>query len=300
VRRAFLTLAFLALTSIAALARNPWYYPGSSHHSYVNPFLTPRRALEAPWQSRWEGQLVLWQGQATKVRRERPQSLTLKLENGQSVSVRFSRNVKNLQVDRENATLAIKGHLRRSKAGEVHLEGRSVIPWSPAGGFQPGSPVIDQWIAFSRPELNPSTRQTIAEAIRREAKAANLDPLFLTALIQIESGFDPKAVSVSGALGLGQLMPETAAGLGVDATQIKDNVRGCARMLGGLVRRYSHRSDGRALALASYNAGPTLVAETLRVPPYEQTINYVYFIGALHHQLQRQEKLLRSRSSSKG
>lgn len=295
-RSSVLLLALLWLCSAPATARNPWYYPGRSHHSYVNPFLTPARALGSPWQSRWEGQLVLWQGVATQVKRNPPQSLTLSLD-GRSIPVRFSRTVKNLQVDREGAVLAIKGHLRHDESGRMYLEGRSVIPWGPGQGFQPGSPIIDQWIAFSRPELPAATRQTIAEAIRREARAVGLDPLFLTALIQVESGFDPQAVSVSGALGLGQLMPATAAGLGVDATDIKGNVRGCARMIGGLVKRYSHRADGNALALASYNAGPTLVAETLRVPPYEQTVNYVYFIGALHNELKRQDKALKTRAS---
>jgi soluble lytic murein transglycosylase-like protein len=286
--------ALLVLTSTCANAKNPWYYPGAANRNYVNPFLSPARALKGNWQPRWDGQLVLWQGVAKNVQRNSPQSMTLRLDNGKTVSVRFSRTVKNLQVDREGAVLAIKGHLRRDSAGQIFLEGRSVIPWSPPNGFQPEKgPIVDQWIAFSRPELNETTRRTIADAIRREARSAGLDPLFLTALIQIESGFDPKAVSVSGALGLGQLMPSTAQGLGVDATDVKDNVRGCARMIGGLVQRYSHRADGKALALASYNAGPTLVAQTLRVPSYDETVNYVYFIGALHNELRRQEKKLR-------
>jgi soluble lytic murein transglycosylase-like protein len=293
-KRWWIVLVLGLLASSAANAKNPWYYPGEASQAYVNPFLTPRRALNSPWQARWEGQLVLWQGVASQVNHQNPQSLLLRVEDGQQVEVRFSRHVKNLQVSRENATLAIKGHVRRSE-GKLYLEGRSVIPWRPAGGFQAGIPLVEQWIAFSRPELSQTVQKQIAEAIRREAAASGLDPLFLTALIQVESGFDPKAVSVSGALGLGQLMPETARGLGVNPHDLKDNVRGCARMIGGLVKRYSHRADGNALALASYNAGPTLVARTLRVPPYEQTVNYVYFIGALHHELQRQQKSLRDR-----
>jgi soluble lytic murein transglycosylase-like protein len=289
-------LLFLLATSLLlaapANAKNPWYYPNATLRSYVNPYLTPQRALRGAWQSRFEGQLVLWHGVAQNVRRVPPQSLTLRLDDGRSVEVRFSRTVKNLQADRENAVMAVKGHLRRSASGKISLEGRSVIPWRPARGFQPGIPLIDQWIAFSRPELSAATRRTIAEAIRREAGTQGLDPLFLTALIQIESGFDPQAVSVSGARGLGQLMPSTARGLGVDPGDVGDNVKGCARMIGSLVKRYSKRGDGNALALASYNAGPNLVARTLRVPPYEQTVNYVYFIGALHSELKHQQRLL--------
>lgn len=285
-------LFFCFAISSSATAKTPWYYPQAHHHSYVNPFLTPQRAIQGPWATRWEGQLVLWQGVAKDVRRNPPQSLTLHLGDNQRVEVRFSRTVKNLQVDRENAVLAIKGHVRRDASGQLYLEGRSVIPWRPAGGFKKSSPIIEQWIAFSRPELSAATRQKIAGSVRTEAKSAGLDPLFLTALIQVESGFDPEAVSVSGALGLGQLMPETARGLGVNARDIQDNVRGCAKMIGGLVQRYRHRTDGQALALASYNAGPTLVAKTLKVPPYEETVNYVYFIGALFHELTRQDAAL--------
>lgn len=288
-----LLLLSLLFCGSSAWAKNPWYYPTDVHRSYVNPYLTPARALKGPWQSRFDGQLVLWSGQATKVRRNEPQSLILNTDVGKPVEVQFSRVVKNLQVDREGDVLAIKGHLRRTPAGKVYLEGRSVIPWRPGKGFSRGTPLIDQWIAFSRPELPSATRELISQAIRREASAVGLDPLFLTALIQVESGFDPRAVSVSGALGLGQLMPETARGLGVDPRNTSDNVRGCAKMIGGLVQRYQHRADGKALALASYNAGPTLVAQTLRVPPYEQTVNYVYFIGSLHSQLQHQQRALR-------
>ena len=292
-RRAHLLLVALLFCGLDAWAMAPWYYPTRSHHSYVNPYLTPTRALKGKWQSRFDGQLVLWSGRAGKVRRNEPQSLQLSTDAGKTVEVQFSRLVKNLQVDREGDILAIKGHLRRTPAGTVYLEGRSVIPWRPGKGFVAGTPLIEQWVAFSRPELSSSTRVLISEAIRREAAAAGLDPLFLTALIQVESGFDPRAVSVSGALGLGQLMPATAQGLGVDPRDTAENVRGCARLIGGLVQRYRHRADGNALALASYNAGPTLVAQTLQVPPYEQTINYVYFIGSLHHELQRQQRALR-------
>ena len=292
-RRLLLSLTCLLLVSTTAWAGSPWYFPTDTHRSYVNPHLTPTRALKGAWQSRFDGQLVLWQGKASKVRRNQPQSLLLATDSGKSVEVHFSRTVKNLQVDREGEVLAIKGHVRRTPAGKVFLEGRSVIPWRPGKGFTRNAPMIEQWIGFSRPELPEATRVKIAELNRREAASQNLDPLFLTALIQVESGFDPRAVSVSGALGLGQLMPDTARGLGVDPHNMGDNIRGCARMISGLVQRYQHRADGKALALASYNAGPTLVAQTLRVPPYEQTVNYVYFIGSLHQELQRQQRALR-------
>lgn len=281
--------AFLILVMVGpSLAEKPWFYPGAASKAYVNPYLTPRRALKDTWSHRFEGQLVLWHGIASNVDSNPPQSLQLDTASG-PVPVRFSRQVKNLQADRQGATVAIKGFVRRTDDGRVYLEGRSVIPWRPTGGFDATRPLVQQWVDFQRPELSEATRRKIAEAIEKEATAQNIDPLFLTALIQVESGFDPEAVSVSGAQGLGQLMPTTAAGLGVNPRDIDDNVRGCARMVAGLLRRYEHRSDGKALVLASYNAGPNLVARIQAVPRYEQTINYVYFIGSLYQDLKKQE-----------
>lgn len=283
-------LALLTL-SHPALAEKPWFYPRANSKFYVNPHLTPRRALQGDWSQRFEGQLVLWQGTASSVKSQSPQSLRLATEAG-AVPVRFSRQVKNLQADRDGATVAVKAYLRRTPDGRIFLEGRSVIPWRPGQGYDPTQPLLEQWIAFQRPEIPPATRTKIRQAIEREAQAEGIDPLFLTALIQIESGFDPNAVSVSGARGLGQLMPATARGLGVDPRSVEDNVRGCARMLGRLLKNYAHRSDGRALVLASYNAGPTLVARTQSVPPYEETVNYIYFIGSLYSELKSQQKRL--------
>lgn len=298
IRRWTLWLGLCWVLALGCWGQSPWYYPQSHDQRFVNPHLTPQRALGGAWQPRWEGQLVLWLGTAHQIEHRTPQRLSLQLEDGRRIPVRFSRPVRNLQADRRGALVAVKGHVRRDASGTIVLEGRSLIPWRPPGGFsREGGSLLDQWIAFSRPELSPAVRRRIADSIEREAAAVRLDPLFLAALMQIESGFDPQAVSSSGALGLGQLMPQTAQGLGVDPTDIEQNIRGSARMIGGLVQRYSHRPDGRALALASYNAGPTLVARTLRVPPYEETVNYVYFIGALHRELVRQARQL-SRPSS--
>lgn len=291
-------ILILLLTAQASFAEKPWFYPRSASKKYVNPYLTPVKAVNNPWQYRWEGQLVLWTGKASNVKSSKPQSLQLSTAAGK-VPVRFSRRVKNLQADRTGASLAIKGFVRRDSNGTVYLEGRSAIPWRPAGGYTAERSVVEQWVDFTRPELDKATRKKIAKAIRREAKKQNFDPLFLTALIQVESGFDPKAVSVSGAQGLGQLMPSTAAGLGVNPRNIEDNVKGCARMIGGLIHRYSHRWDGNALALASYNAGPNLVASIQRVPHYEQTVNYVYFIGSLYTELSKQEKRRKRKLSSR-
>lgn len=97
--------------------------------------------------------------------------------------------------------------------------------------------------------------------------------LFLK-LVQQESGWNAKAESHKGALGLAQLMPETARRLGVDPHDPKQNLDGGARYL---QKQYKRFGSWR-LALAAYNAGPEAVAKYGGVPPYKETKNYVKII----------------------
>jgi len=93
----------------------------------------------------------------------------------------------------------------------------------------------------------------------------------LQAVAKEESAFDPKAVSRAGAQGLMQLMPSTAAGLGVDPFDPAQAVDGAARMLSGNLQRFGSIES----ALAAYNAGPAAVAKYGGVPPYAETQGYV-------------------------
>lgn len=99
------------------------------------------------------------------------------------------------------------------------------------------------------------------------------EDLFLR-LIQQESGWNPGAVSHKGAIGLAQLMPETAARLGVDPEDPRQNLEGGARYLAQQYKRFK----SWRLALAAYNAGPDAVAKYEGVPPYEETEGYVLAI----------------------
>lgn len=118
------------------------------------------------------------------------------------------------------------------------------------------------------PGANPFAAEITAAAQRH-----GIDPNLLTGLIRAESSFNPNATSPAGAQGLTQLMPGTAAGLGVtnplDPVQA---IEGGARYL----RRQLDRFGGDASkALAAYNAGPGAVERFGGVPPYEETQNYV-------------------------
>jgi peptidoglycan DL-endopeptidase CwlO len=94
----------------------------------------------------------------------------------------------------------------------------------------------------------------------------------LAAVAKQESGYDPSAVSSAGAEGLMQLMPSTAAGLGVDAFDPAQAIDGAAQLLGGYLKQYN---GSVPLTLAAYNAGPGAVAQYGGVPPYAQTTAYV-------------------------
>jgi soluble lytic murein transglycosylase-like protein len=109
--------------------------------------------------------------------------------------------------------------------------------------------------------------------IEQAAARNGIDPAVLHGLIQQESGFDPNATSSAGALGLTQLMPGTAASLGVsEPLNPAQSIEGGARYLGELMRQFGGNTTD---ALAAYNAGPGAVQQYGGVPPYTETQQYV-------------------------
>ncbi len=117
------------------------------------------------------------------------------------------------------------------------------------------------------------TRLQLEKWVYRLAPEYDLDPKLVIAVIEVESGFDPKARSPKGAIGLMQLMPQTARRFGVrDPWDPIQNLRGGMAYLRWLLDRF----DGDiALVLAGYNAGEKAVEKYRGIPPYRETQRYV-------------------------
>jgi soluble lytic murein transglycosylase-like protein len=130
----------------------------------------------------------------------------------------------------------------------------------------------------TRPAAPPSVLARFEPLVLEHASRQSLRPELVRAVIQVESGFNPHARSPKGAMGLMQLMPQTAAALGVrDPYDPAENIRGGTTYLRKLLDRYSGNEE---LALAAYNAGSGAVDRFGGVPRYRETQDYVKKVGS--------------------
>jgi soluble lytic murein transglycosylase-like protein len=151
-----------------------------------------------------------------------------------------------------------------STAATAATSARTSAP-APAASVQPSS------AGAALAAKLPAHAKRWAPAIAEAALKVGLDPTLLAALVQHESNFEPGVVSHAGAVGLAQLMPGTARGLGVDPHDPLQNLAGGARYLRDQLDRFGSVD----LALAAYNAGPNRVAQAGGVPRIAETTAYV-------------------------
>lgn len=126
----------------------------------------------------------------------------------------------------------------------------------------------------TRPIISRADRERFEPLVQEHAARHALRPDLVRAVIQVESGYNPRARSPKGAMGLMQLMPATALAFGVrNPYDPADNIRGGTAYLRQLIDRYGGNEE---LALAAYNAGASAVDRYGRqIPPYAETRNYV-------------------------
>ena len=146
-------------------------------------------------------------------------------------------------------------------------------------------------VFYSRLKAVAKTRKTDKKnrkssyffAIHRAADRENLDPRLIQAVIQVESGGDPAAVSPVGAIGLMQIMPGTAMELDIDPLDPAENIAGGTAYLSHMITRF----DKLEIALAAYNAGPGSVIKYGGIPPYPETIKYVNNVLETYYSLKK-------------
>jgi len=173
-------------------------------------------------------------------------------------------------VDRVNFSInrhfSRTGHVNSGHAQTPHTQ---AVDDAPEQTFQQWLDTFTSINHTTSANLNPLIDRAIADASRQHG----IDTSLIRAVIRAESSYNPNTVSSSGAMGLMQLMPGTAAYLGVDNPfDIVENINGGTEYL----RRMLNRFDGDVeLALAAYNAGPGAVERFGGIPPFAETQTYV-------------------------
>jgi hypothetical protein len=144
--------------------------------------------------------------------------------------------------------------------GSVEIAAEDVVAIEPEDVFTP---------VPAKPIVKPPFRELVEAAAARYSVDADL----ITSVIAVESNFDPRALSRKNARGLMQLLPETAARLGVqNIYDPQENIDAGTRYLRELLQKYN---NDLVLTLAAYNAGPERVQQYGRVPPFPETLSYV-------------------------
>jgi hypothetical protein len=193
--------------------------------------------------------------------------IVLLIEGGGEVAVPSNQvlSIERLPEDKQAPSLSAPAPA--GPAGERLVAPVAPAP-PPAASVIPARTVLEP-VAETRPE----DRASLRDLATRTARKYGVDARLVLAVIEVESRYDVRAVSPRGAMGLMQLMPQTAARFAVrDPYNPSENVEAGVRYLKELLDRYSGQPR---LALAAYNAGEEAVEHFSGIPPFQETIHYV-------------------------
>jgi soluble lytic murein transglycosylase-like protein len=157
--------------------------------------------------------------------------------------------------------------------------------------------VICPWVAFTprdvfnhRPAKAASAPRPpvdVPALIREAALKHNVQAAFVKSIVAAESNFNCDALSPKGAIGLMQLMPDTATEYGVDPSVPEQNIDGGTHYLKFLLFKYRHYHNGLKRTIAAYNAGPGMVDHYRGIPPFRETRAYVARVLRFLREFQR-------------
>lgn len=195
-----------------------------------------------------------------------------------------TKTVKKSKASSRNGRSPLYGQITSRGSGLARTSRTWVLPASEV------TPIYAAYIKRINPRLANSEALRMATAIVGFSLQARIDARLVIAMVMVESGFDPNAVSRTGAQGLGQLMPGTADWMGVrNAFDSVDNLYGMIKLIRTHLDQYKRQTgkdfESLVLTLAAYNAGEGAVRRAGGVPPYPETQRYVYKVLNTYYQL---------------
>lgn len=164
--------------------------------------------------------------------------------------------------------------------GVIHFTN---VPADPRYSIMIREPNKIQPLSEKNTSQNAVRQERYIGMVEKAAREHNVDPALLRAIIAVESGYDPRAVSRKGAVGLMQLMPDTAKRYGViDRYDPLENIHAGTKHVVDLMRKFNNNLP---LTLAAYNAGENaVVRHGNNIPPYRETLLYVPRVMQLYRQ----------------